>query len=89
MRSAREVGLGTRTLQRRLNEEGTTFMTQLNGTREKLALHYLQRTQYSCTEIAFLLGFEEPSSFFRAFHEWTGATPEALREDLMGAQATA
>jgi AraC-like DNA-binding protein len=86
---ARRLAMSKRTLQRRLSEEGTTFMTQLNGTRERLALHYLQRTQYSCTEIAFLLGFEEPSSFFRAFHEWTGATPESLREELTGAAAHA
>ena len=79
---AKRLAMSKRTLQRRLNEEGTTFMTQLSGTREKLALHYLQRTRYTCTEIAFLLGFEEPSSFFRAFHEWTGVTPESLREQL-------
>lgn len=84
---AKRLAMSKRTLQRRLNEEGTTFMTQLNATREKLALHYLQRTRYSCTEIAFLLGFEEPSSFFRAFHEWTGATPESLRSALQTASA--
>jgi AraC-like DNA-binding protein len=84
---AKRLAMSKRTLQRRLSEEGTTYMGQLNGTRERLALHYLQRTQYSCTEIAFLLGFEEPSSFFRAFHEWTGATPESLRAQLSGAAA--
>ncbi len=77
----KRLGVSKRTLQRRLRDEETTFMAVLNQTREKLALHDLQHTPYTCTEIAFLLGFEEPSSFFRAFHDWTGTTPESLRRD--------
>jgi AraC-like DNA-binding protein len=76
---ARRLGVSGRTLQRRLGDEGTSFQEVVRATREELALHYLQRTRLSSSEIAFLLGFEEPSSFFRAFHAWTGQTPEGAR----------
>ena len=80
---AGRLALSKRTLQRRLSEEGTSFQIVLNRTREDLARHYLSRTAYSCAEISFLLGFEDPNSFFRAFHEWTGDTPESLRQASM------
>jgi len=73
------LGLSRRTLQRRLDDEGTSFKDILRATREALAFHYLQRTSIPSAEISFLLGFEEPNSFFRAFNEWTGRTPEAVR----------
>jgi AraC-like DNA-binding protein len=76
---ASRLAVSTRTLQRRLNEEGTSFQAVLNSTRESLARHYLTDTGLSAGEIAFLLGYEEPSSFFRAFHSWTGRTPEGVR----------
>ncbi|MEN0065354.1 MAG: AraC family transcriptional regulator ligand-binding domain-containing protein [Myxococcota bacterium] len=80
---ARRLAVSSRTLQRRLREEGTTFKEVVRATRESLARHYLRHTQLTATEIAFLLGFEEPTSFFRAFHRWTGATPETLRQTLV------
>jgi AraC-like DNA-binding protein len=40
----------------------------------------LQNTNLPTAEIAFLLGFEEPNSFFRAFRSWTGMTPEQFRQ---------
>ena len=76
---ARRLGVSGRTLQRRLGDEGTSFQELLRATRAELALHYLQRTRLSSPEIALLLGFEEPSSFYRAFHAWTGQTPERAR----------
>ncbi len=78
-RVARKLAMSKRTLQRRLREEGTTFNALLNGTRLQLARHYLSNTVISCAEISFLLGYEDPNSFFRAFHEWTGRTPESAR----------
>lgn len=78
-RVARRLAMSKRTLQRRLREEGTTFNTLLNGTRHQLARHYLSRTAISCTEISFLLGYEDPNSFFRAYQDWTGQTPQAMR----------
>ncbi len=76
---AGRLALSKRTLQRRLTDERESFRTVLNRTREGLARHYLAKTDISGGEIAFLLGFEDPNSFFRAFHEWTGQTAESVR----------
>jgi AraC-like DNA-binding protein len=54
----------------------------LNRTREELARHYLGSSALTGAEISFLLGFEDPNSFFRAFHSWTGETPERVRTTL-------
>jgi AraC-like DNA-binding protein len=76
---SRRLGTSTRTLQRRLNQERKSFQTVLNTTRENLARHYLKTSSLTGAEISFLLGFEDPNSFFRAFHTWTGETPEQVR----------
>lgn len=82
---ARELGVGLRTLQRRLSAEGTNWRTVLGETRERLARHYLRSTSMSPAEVSFLLGFEDPNSLFRAFHRWTGTTPEAWRAATVAA----
>jgi AraC-like DNA-binding protein len=79
---ARELAVSKRTLQRRLSEEGTSWLKVLNGSRERLARHYLGSTNLGVGEVSFLLGFEDPNSLFRAFHRWTGTTPEAWRANL-------
>ena len=79
---AERLAMSKRTLQRRLSGEGTSFQAVLNTTRHELASHYLSKTSLSCAEISFLLGFDDPNSFFRAFHEWTGKTPEGVRQAL-------
>lgn len=79
---AKRLGTSTRTLQRRLKQEGVSFQAVLNATREELATHYLKSSSYSGAEISFLLGFDDPNSFFRAFHSWTGTTPEKTRSAL-------
>ena len=79
---ARSLGLSARTLQRKLKSEGTTFRERLNGTREMLARHYLGSSRMPAAEISFLLGYEDPNSFFRAFHAWTGTSPERMRSSL-------
>jgi AraC-like DNA-binding protein len=76
---ARRLGLSARTLQRRLTNEGASFKEIVRHTRERLARHYVANTKLGYAEIAFLIGFEEPSSFFRAFHDWTGQTPRQMR----------
>ena len=76
---ARKLATSKRTLQRRLRQEDTTFQEILNETRESLARHYLSRTTLLGAEISYLLGFEDPNSFFRAFHHWTGQTTEQVR----------
>lgn len=78
---ASELGLSKRTLQRKLSEEHTTFQKQLNNTRELLALHYIQNTDMSANDIAFLLGYAELNSFLRAFTVWTGKSISAFRNE--------
>jgi AraC-like DNA-binding protein len=75
---ARRLALGGRTLQRRLAAEGTSFQAILDETRSALARHYLDRPGATITEISFLLGYDDPGSFHRAFQRWTGTTPRAL-----------
>lgn len=76
---ARALAVSSRTLQRRLRAEETTYQALLDKTRESLARHYLTRSGLSTAEISFLLGYEEPNSFYRAFRNWTGTTPDAVR----------
>ncbi len=75
--------VSTRTLQRRLGEEGTSFQLRLNAAREQLAHHYLASSTMTGAQIAYLLGFDDPNSFSRAFHAWTGTTPERVRSSLL------
>jgi AraC-like DNA-binding protein len=77
--TAGQLAVSTRTLQRRLQGEGTTFQEVLNDTRENLARHYLTSAELTTAEISFLLGYEDPNSFHRAFQTWTGATPLQVR----------
>jgi AraC-like DNA-binding protein len=76
---AKKLAVSKRTLQRRLSEESTTFQVELNKTREKLARHYLSKSDLSGAQISYLLGFEDPNSFCRAYHSWTGQTPNQSR----------
>ncbi len=77
---AGKLALSRRTLQRRLGEESTSFQVELNKTREQLARHYLSNSTLTGAQISFLLGFEDPNSFVRAFQSWTGQTPRQLRQ---------
>ena len=72
---ARQLGLSRRSLQRRLADEGTSFKALLNETRRDLAQAYLREGHTSITEVTFLLGFADTSSFSRAFKRWTGVSP--------------
>lgn len=71
---ANALGMSKRSLQRKLKEEETTFQKQLNHTRELLAKNYIQNTRLSSEDIAYLLGYQDINSFFRAFSIWTGKT---------------
>lgn len=75
----KKLGVSTRTLQRRLQEEGTSFQQTLDALRNSLAHHYLSHSALSGADISFMLGFENPNSFVRAFQTWTGSTPQAVR----------
>ncbi|MFT3925044.1 MAG: AraC family transcriptional regulator [Myxococcales bacterium] len=78
-RVARALGVSERSLQRHLAKHGTTFAEVLNETRREVACAYLREPRWSITEVAFLLGFEDASSFARAFRRWTGSSPTEFR----------
>jgi AraC-like DNA-binding protein len=81
---ARQLGLGSRTLQRRLNEYGASYRSVLEDVRRELALRYLAESDISVTEVAFLLGYHDTSAFIRAFRRWTGVSPLAHRRRMLG-----
>jgi AraC-like DNA-binding protein len=68
-----------RSLQRRLDAEGTSFAQLVDEVRRDLALRYVADARIALGEVAYLLGFAEPSPFYRAFKRWTGMTPSAAR----------
>lgn len=71
---ASKLCMSRRTLQRKLTDEQTTFQQQLNATRLLLAKNYLKNSERTSDDIAFLLGYEDTTSFLRAFNMWTGQT---------------
>jgi AraC-like DNA-binding protein len=83
---ARELGLSARTLQRRLAEEGATFQQVMQEARRELARHYLLHSSRELNETAYLLGYEDAHSFFRAFHDWEGSSPGQWRARHAGSQ---
>jgi len=76
---AREIGMSARTLQRRLTDAGITFQQVVEDTRRELAQHYLQHSAVELNEAAYLLGYEDSKSFFRAFQIWEGTSPGEWR----------
>ena len=77
---AERLHVSSRTLQRRLREEGETFRTLLAKVRKRLAERYLREPDYRIIEIAFLLGFSDSSAFSRAYREWFGESPSMTRQ---------
>jgi AraC-like DNA-binding protein len=77
---AGELHLSTRTLQRRLTEEGITFQRLLEEARHDLARHYLLHSSLELNQTAYLLGYEDANSLFRAFHRWEGTSPGQWRQ---------
>jgi len=84
-RVARALKVSPRSLQRSLAEEGTHFRAVVDSVRRALAERYLFRPEISLNEIAFLLGFSEPSTFHRSFKRWTQKTPQQFRAALIAA----
>ena len=77
---ARALAMSQRTLQRKLSEQGTTFAALLAQVRHDQARYLLGSTPSPVYEIAFLLGYQDAASFYRAFKQWSGGlTPEAYR----------
>ena len=77
---ARNLGMSVRSLHRRLANDGMTFRTLTEETRQELAEGLLCDERYSIAEVAFLTGFSEQSSFNRAFKRWAGDTPATYRK---------
>lgn len=75
----KELGMSGRALQRLLQENGTSFRQVLDEVRSQHARGYLSATAFSDSEVAFLLGFEDPNSFYRAFRAWNGMAPSEFR----------
>ena len=79
-RTAARLGMARRTLTRQLAQSGTSFSSLLKEVRHRAAAHYLQHSDCTVEDIAFLLGFSECSPFVRAFQRWTGHSPLAYRK---------
>lgn len=78
--AASELGMSSRTLRRRLAEEGTSYMNELDTVREQFAREYFDRGGNSVTEIAMTLGFSDSSAFAKAFRRWTGVSPSGYQD---------
>ena len=76
---ARHLGMSSRTLQRRLAEQGHSYTTVVDASRRHLAERFLRESDFSLIEIAFMTGFGDQSAFTRAFKRWSGQTPRAYR----------
>ena len=72
--------ISSRTLQRRLQDEGSSFQRVLEEARHQLARHYLNNSVLELNEAAYLLGYEDGNSFVRAFRTWEGVPPARWRE---------
>jgi AraC-like DNA-binding protein len=72
--------MSPRTLQRRLKESGSNFQRVLDEARHQMARYYLSNSALELNEAAYLLGFEDPNSFGRAFRMWEGMPPSDWRE---------
>ena len=79
----RVLGMSRRTLQRKLKDENTSFQQQLNHTRELLTKNYLRNTKLSSEDIAYLLGYQDLNSFYRAFNLWTGKSISEYKAEAM------
>jgi AraC-like DNA-binding protein len=86
---AAELRMSERTLQRRLEEEKTSFVQLLDDTRRELADQYLGRLHLSLGQAAYLLGFADQSSFFRACRRWFKVSPAQYRHQLLHGAAAA
>lgn len=79
---AENMHMTPRNLHRRLQKENTSFKVLLTGIRKELAHQYIQDRSKTLTEISYLLGFSETSSFSRAYKGWTGQAPSEARRNL-------
>jgi AraC-like DNA-binding protein len=82
--TAQNLGISSRTLQRRLHERGISFWTMVDECRFRIAGALLRDTDLSVQEIAARVGYSTPGSFARAFSRWAGQPPRAFRQASEG-----
>lgn len=82
---ARVLGVGARTLQRRLSQTGTSFKEQLETVRREVSIECLQDPQYTILDTAFMTGYGDQGAFSRAFVRWFGVPPARYRRNLNAA----
>lgn len=80
--AAKLTGTSIRTLQRRLEDEGTTYSQLLEGLRHDLAVYHMRDPDRTASAISRELGYQDPAIFTRAFRRWTGQTPSQYRASL-------
>ena len=86
-RLAARLKMSVRSLNRLLAAEGTSYRELLDALRHDLAARHLAGDQVAISEVGFLLGFSELSSFHRAFKRWTGQTPAEFRQEFRSKRA--
>ena len=79
---AQTMCMSVSTMRRRLAEEGTSYQQIKDECRKEAAITFLNAPQLTINEIARLMGFDEPSAFFRSFKKWTGMTPGEYRKAM-------
>lgn len=77
---AKQMKTSSRTLQRRLAEEGSTFADEVDRARREVACPLVAESNRTLADIAFMIGFSDVSAFVRAFRRWTGTSPGRYRE---------
>lgn len=77
---AANLNMSTRSLQRKLQEEESSYQSIADAVRKTLAMFYLQSGSHAFKEISYLLGYNEPSAFTRAFKRWTGSSPASYQQ---------
>lgn len=81
-RVARDLGMSERTLQRRINDEATTFRALLLDARRELSQQLLADPALHVDEVTYLLGYQDTTSFYRAFKDWAGVSPGEWRSGI-------
>jgi AraC-like DNA-binding protein len=84
---SRALGTSPRSLHRRLADEGSRFNELVDEVRRQFAERYLARPRLAVSEVAYLVGFNDPSAFFKAFRRWTGVSPSEYRLKQMADSA--
>ena len=80
---AHVLHMSVSTLRRRLLEEETSYQKIKDDCRKEGAINYMNSPQLSINDVASLMGFDEPSAFFRSFKKWTQMTPGEYRKSAV------